>query len=406
MAMKSGRLRRITVFILMIVIAYEAGALELRAIKTVTWTVVGSPSTLVGTYGWVVGASAQDNHISEMPPPNASLAIWSIPEGLPARAPTDSISAGQQPHPSANSTIDLSATRPRDLQNGLFEVTGVIDSDLKVTTGPPEDHKNQLPVAGASAQMALPSAFIQGTVLALNDQLFEVETTTEAGKISFAAQLFGDGQAQWQGPVRLTLFEAETGSTVSQDLYSYQANTNFLGTLSFGSSAGILLQAPSDGRSSVSLSGGATSTWVTTGPGFFSASLANGVFRTSGLLDSLPWVLTFDGSDVVGAMLASEFVPEQSFAYRVPSSLLTETNHYQQTLSFDLSASISESVPEPSSISLVILAILLAICARAPSSERCLRFELVRLGKLSPCKHFRLRFSSPIKCSGMVVPQL
>jgi len=117
---------------------------------------------------------------------------------------------------------------------------------------------------------------------------------------------------------------------------------------------GLTLSSPTDGRAYVSA--------VITDPNdsandrTYWASLENGVFQTSSDLAPLPWTFTYDGSDIVEAFLA----PGTGYEETWESPVIAVGSH-------DFCASGTgiaydeKVVPEPTTLSLIGLGILLAI---------------------------------------------
>ena len=96
------------------------------------------------------------------------------------------------------------------------------------------------------------------------------------------------------------LIDATTSTTVAaQEIGAINGSYNLNGSFEWDSS-GITLTAPLDGQSSASVSvdigdtngaGTYSGSWVTdSDTGLSVASLANGVFTTSGIFATLPWI--------------------------------------------------------------------------------------------------------------------
>jgi hypothetical protein len=90
--------------------------------------------------------------------------------------------------------------------------------------------------------------------------------------------------------------------------------------------------------------------------GQFGATLSGGAFTATGVWADKPWLLTFDGSEVVGAYLPAAFIPAV-FDYTVPDSIIASDNsEYQQDYGVETELTVSaEVVPEPATLSMLVL---------------------------------------------------
>jgi hypothetical protein len=140
--------------------------------------------------------------------------------------------------------------------------------------------------------------------------------------------------------------DLDTGVSFSETLYHLDLDAVQDGQLFWNTVDGIVLDVP-DRESSASLEGGFASSWITSSPGLFSASLANGVFTPGGAFAVLPWVLTYEGSDIVRAQLLPVSIPVMEATYRIPDTLLVPTDHYRESLLMNSDADVAVSCCPP-----------------------------------------------------------
>ncbi|MCC6680121.1 MAG: hypothetical protein IT445_04380 [Phycisphaeraceae bacterium] len=184
-------------------------------------------------------------------------------------------------------------------------------------------------------------------------------------------------------PVQLTLTEIETGVTYVETIWD--VNITYSGQQAasdwtFSSTEGVKLQVGRDGdgqiASSVSITGSADSSWLLDPYGEFSATLGAGGFSATGAWAALPWVMTYDGADVVSVSLDASYVPD-SFDYAVPDALINPAYNYDQGVNVANEEECEVvAIPEPAALCLLVPGLLVLGLPRADCPrEWTTRFE-------------------------------
>lgn len=347
-------------------------AARVDATKIVTWIFQKQPAAEdAGIFSWNFADSiAKDDHINKpAPAPTFGDGTWRLRDGLtPAtQRTTEQLGGVPAGEPSARADAFFSAAAVGPLAD-LFVVNGQMNTVVQVFSVPinPGGHKNQVVKAVVKAKMQIKSGTVSGVILTQPGAKVTILDATKYEKGEGTVPLGLESQkGKWSDPISIELKEIETGRVITEQLFNIIMDGEANGEWSWDDIEGIVLDVPNDGLSFASITGGFNSSWITSSPGLFSVSLADGVFSTSGSLDGLPWDLTYEGSDVVRAHLSLGSIPALEAEYQVPSSLVVGTNNYQPTLIIGSDAEVDntccpgEAIPVASEWSLIVLTSLL-----------------------------------------------
>ena len=221
---------------------------------------------------------------------------WVANDGLPEVTKTAG-KVGNADHAEAEARISFSADAP--VADGAgFKVDGKITSRNQVwldCDGTPWAKSE------SNGVMSIKGGRVSGARLVEGADTSDVKIKNKrvmglGGECTTEKQVKSDHS----GPIWIELEELETGIIVTEQIFDLTVSTDDFGTVNWDST-GIVLEAPDDGSSSVSMSGGFNSSWIVGGFGQFSAELSGGGFAATGEFGSLPWSLTYDGGMVVRA---------------------------------------------------------------------------------------------------------
>lgn len=154
-----------------------------------------------------------------------------------------------------------------------------------------------------------------------------------------------DMGAMISDPIVVQLVEIETADTATQELFSFGISDTGFSAISWNDTTGVVLEVPSDTISSLHISGGFNSSWITSSTiGTFSLSFADGEFTAGGDFAGLPWDITTDSSGAaVRAELPPEHLPAFEAEYVIPDSLIDDILHYQESMTHDMGAAVKDS---------------------------------------------------------------
>lgn len=340
---------------------------EIEATKEIDWNFWGKPAeNQTGTFKWNLRATAKDMHIDTTKSENGDSS-WTLTTGLPKKAKTTGL-VGDGPNnpncPFAQADIDFKATVPfpTDAAQRIWTITGTIHTKVEGASAVmgSGEHGAQTAKASSNGKMTISSGIVSGIEVRVGNKL---KKTFKKIKFTNSVPFGTTTKPRWHDPTFIVLHEIETGDSVIERLFDLTIETTMNGNCSWDTLDGIVLDVPSDGASSATISGGFNSPWIISAPDTFFVSLANGEFVAAGSLEGLPWTFTYDGPDIVGAELLASSVPVLEADYVVPDSLIVDTNTYQQTLIFESSAetelSFGEAIPTLTEWGMIIFCALL-----------------------------------------------
>lgn len=334
---------------------------KIDATKTIIWNipVVPAPAANVfGRYTWDLTAVAQDNHVnallSSKSPTGLDSPNWKIGAGLPAAPKTTGLAGGPVgAEPSAKADVTFMAGAPVGAVGGPGKVTGSMHIVVEADTVPPTAaHGNQNAHAKANSTMTISTGTVTSVEVSQPGAATVVINADQfKGTVGFGADT---GTGKLTDPLSVTLTDLTLGTSITENLFSSDFEGAVNGEWSFGSN-GISLNVPQDGVSSASISLDFLSSWITDSTLVDSMiSLNNGVFNTSGLFTNLPWVVTPTSVSLSSGVLNSIEIP-----YQIPVGLLDPSHLYDVSLTSDLAAQVSATVPEPSTFALSALGLIL-----------------------------------------------
>jgi MYXO-CTERM domain-containing protein len=334
--------------------------------KTVNYTLYCKESeypSMRGDGTLAVQAKAEcAGHGKDNKTPAAQPATWAVKDGLATR--TNGAIAGV-PHAAASGGPALAQPAPTKVGGGgasaaqyAVKANHTLDASSQASACPGGNAKAD--PGHASVNSRIQRARVDGWDL--RGKVNGVEIPRQTGKGAARAQVTA-GRVSYGDPISVTVTDLDTSTVTTEDLFSLaidaasgEAEVSFeydleLGlTLSTGRNAGGIV----DGN--ISIAGAADSTWLVSPFGQFGATLSGGAFTATGVWADKPWLLTFDGSEVVGAYLPAAFIPAV-FDYTVPDSIIASDNsEYQQDYGVETELTVSaEVVPEPAALSMLVL---------------------------------------------------
>jgi len=340
--------------------------------KTLEWTV--DPECRQGAWELKAWARAECGHGTDVDnDPLTDSGTWHLPDGLPletwwAWAFVDHAEAQVDCEISASAPPVGAGPQPITLTNAVYgfaEATEcVVDDKPRMSKG--EGYGSVRAGLGtAGARPVAIAAYTYKLSLKLNAKV------QSGGKCTgYATPGLTRKKCKVKDPISITLVEVETGLEHEEVLFdlAYTGDTGRSDhEVMCDWEDGILLATektpdpvlPIDGF--VEIVGSADSSWLVTPYGEFSARLDQGTFTATGAWAGAPWVLTYDGDDVVSAYLGPEYVP-QVLDYVIPDSYFTPGMTYEQGLNNDEEAELCAScIPEPATALLVGLGALALI---------------------------------------------
>lgn len=314
--------------------------------KTVTWEFKQEPAaTDKGSYTYKLKVYGKDVDVSVSPKAlqNSAAVEWILQASLPLVALTQSTETA--PHPEGEAEVDLSAMAPVfDNVRNVWSITGVVRGAVEIDKG---SHKGPHASAFSRGKLRIKSGRVMGADLLDDEGKVKVRPRNNFYNGFAPLTVSTKNAGYFHDPVELELLEVETGTITTEQIFSFDMDLSGVAEVTWDDATGIMLDAPLDGTSSIAISGGFASSWITASPGMFSASLMGGQFSTSGALDGLPWQLTLSGVNVIRAELLAIDMPILDATYEVPTSLIVSTNSYDQSLVFSGEAEVSLSSYEP-----------------------------------------------------------
>lgn len=324
--------------------------------KAVKWLInprTASLDTARGSYAVGASASASCGHdrASDSGP---DLTDWFLlREGVSVATPLreaevpDAAAAGQ-------GAVDLAGVVVGD--DGLWTIEGTIKAPVIAGAWPCD--------LGTSRSRSHAYARVAATIAGVRyvDEISNVKTRQNVkGKGTG-----GDTKhARYKDPIMLRYLDQDSGALWEEELLRLEIAAGEGDFEWSWSDAGITLATPMSGAAptgQIMITGGATSNWLVSPIGDFSAGLVDGVFTATGAWAGLAWELVYDAGKVVSAFLPpSAFNPELTLDYRPPPGELDPSATYDVTLDWgeDNVADAERVIPAPASLSLVFSAGLL-----------------------------------------------
>jgi len=325
--------------------------------KDITWTFrTKDLNAMRGTYDLLAKTNAYCGHGSD-PNEDPASGQWIVADGF-GGANVHSPSAVA--HADADATASVSAGMPSD-----WNVGGTPKYSVKVNhavTGETDAWKCDKGLAKGYAY-ARSRAWIKGAYQDGWDFKGQINGVDfhQKGR-GQACGYAGGGGVTLKDPISVTVTDLDGGASVAEELFDLLVQSfgkDSITEWKYDWEEGVLLSTPKDADGfilgSVSMTGECDSTWLVNPFGDFGATLSGGVFSATGAWASLPWNLTYDGTDVIAAALGAAYVPT-SLNYVVPSALIQDDHQYSQDLSWDDEKEVwSDATPEPATVALVAL---------------------------------------------------
>lgn len=341
--------------------------------KTITWTYNAAPAAKeTNTYTWFLGASAFQRGFAQANQTNPAngkpgSATWAANAALPAA--NEAVGPVTSGAASATGSATFSATAPA-AAGALWNSTSTYL--LTDTVATPANSMTNVKNGGT---FTMETGLATGAVITVAGNKNIMTNPKAVGKASSSGNL-NTAAGGWTDPMSISLIDATTSTTVaSQEIGALNGSYNLNGSFEWDST-GITLTAPLDGQSSSSVSadigdtngtGTYSGSWVTdSDTGLSTASLANGVFTTTGIFAGLPWVAN-SPTDPTTESLSPAYLSSLTIDYSEPSSLVNGTDMYYEQLTSSDEIDLSEtngSVPEPAAISMLSSLGLLALRRR------------------------------------------
>lgn len=332
--------------------AVSLAAPDVEATKKVTWTYKAPPGANdMGKYEWDLLATAKDNHVNDNKP-EKNNDTWKLVNGLALTSKTTGLAgAANEPMAKADATFESTIPKPAPGGGGKIESNGNIGLILEAKEANGAGHGKQTAVATGKARMEIPSG--------LTTKAFVREGKDVAAAPNFKRNkpdVIIAGSAAlgaWNDPISVGLLNTTTNSYIEEQLLTLDAYGAGDAELTWDSS-GLSFDVPIDGMSSGLYKLNLKSTWITNAPlGESHVQLKNGVFTTSGIFASLPWLLNGPQGAITHASLSPGFLDSINVSYQIPDSLLNDVDSYIESLIVDSSG--IASIPEPAGAALMLL---------------------------------------------------
>lgn len=361
----SGISSLVFIFMLLLTWSNASGAAVANYTKVITWAPPGDLlgddqveiGGLNGNYNWrlAVEASEQKHAFGATPsiPPKPTdpspNARWLVKDGLASPAKTLATNS-KTPHAAALAGISFSATKPvRNTISGSIKLR-----NEAVAADSVQVHGANEAKADSFGAMQVVGAKVTGVVRGKKGTM-EIVPDSKISTLKDQVDTFGGAKhnaaAAISDPVIVGFVDVATGEVTESQIFSLLLSADFAKLEWDGFGLRINLQEGVRAKASIAFN--ITSDWVIDPPALESKlTFTKGNFQVSGIFASLPWVV--QDTEVT---LAAGYLDSISLSYAVPlDGTLLDDHVYTPYLTMSGEATVSESatVPEPSSLILVI----------------------------------------------------